>query len=84
MAGQRFIDGLNHAMQQEMDKDPSVIILGEDVAVGGPFGVTAGLAERFGEKRVINTPISEDSIMGMAIGAALAGKRWGGRPPDGI
>ena len=75
MAGQRFIDGLNQAMQQEMDKDPSVIILGEDVAVGGPFGVTAGLAERFGEKRVINTPISEDSIMGVAIGAALAGKR---------
>jgi pyruvate dehydrogenase E1 component beta subunit len=50
-------------------------VLGEDVAVGGPFGVTAGLVERFGERRVMNTPISEDSIMGMATGAAIAGKR---------
>lgn len=58
-----------------MEEDNSVIVLGEDVAVGGPFGVTAGLAERFGERRVINTPISEDSIMGMATGAAIAGKR---------
>jgi pyruvate dehydrogenase E1 component beta subunit len=43
--------------------------------VGGPFGITAGLLERFGDRRVINTPISEDSIMGLATGAALAGKR---------
>lgn len=71
----RYIDALNQVMEQEMADDPSVIVLGEDVAVGGPFGVTAGLVDRFGEKRVINTPISEDSIMGMAIGAAIAGKR---------
>lgn len=58
-----------------MERDKCVIVLGEDVAVGGPFGVTAGLAEKFGEGRVINTPISEDSIMGIATGAALAGRR---------
>ena len=61
MAETRYIDGLNQAMEQEMENDPSVIVLGEDVAVGGPFGVTAGLVDRFGDKRVINTPISEDS-----------------------
>lgn len=75
MAEMRYIDGLRRAMEQEMDADPSVILLGEDVAVGGPFGATAGLVDRFGERRVINTPISEDSIMGLATGAALAGKR---------
>lgn len=75
MAEMRFVDSLNRAMELEMERDASVIILGEDVAVGGPFGVTAGLAEKFGENRVINTPISEDSIMGMATGAAIAGKR---------
>ena len=58
-----------------MERDKCVIVLGEDVAVGGPFGVTSGLAEKFGERRVINTPISEDSIMGMATGAAIAGRR---------
>jgi pyruvate/2-oxoglutarate/acetoin dehydrogenase E1 component len=71
----RYIDGLRRAIEQEMESDASVIVLGEDVAVGGPFGVTAGLVERFGERRVMNTPISEDSIMGMATGAAIAGKR---------
>jgi pyruvate dehydrogenase E1 component beta subunit len=58
-----------------MRADPNVIIFGEDVAVGGAFGVTTGLADEFGEKRVINTPISEDTIMGMAVGAAVVGKR---------
>jgi pyruvate/2-oxoglutarate/acetoin dehydrogenase E1 component len=71
----RYIDGLRQAIEREMERDSSVIVLGEDVAVGGPFGVTAGLAKRFGERRVINTPISEDSIMGVATGAAIAGKR---------
>ncbi len=71
----RYVDGLRRAIEQEMESDGSVIVLGEDVAVGGPFGVTAGLADRFGANRVINTPISEDSIMGVATGAAIAGKR---------
>jgi len=75
MAEIRYIDGLRQAIAQEMEQDARVIVLGEDVAVGGPFGVTAGLVEKFGERRVINTPISEDSIMGLATGAALAGKR---------
>jgi pyruvate dehydrogenase E1 component beta subunit len=71
----RYIDGLREAIEREMERDANVIVLGEDVAVGGPFGVTAGLVDRFGERRVINTPISEDSIMGLATGAALAGRR---------
>ena len=71
----RYIDGLRQAIHLEMERDQRVIVLGEDVAVGGPFGVTAGLAEKFGERRVINTPISEDSIMGVATGAAVAGRR---------
>src|SRR5262245_27040615 len=75
MAEIRYIDGLRRAIEQEMEQDRRVIVLGEDVAVGGPFGVTAGLVEKFGERRVINTPISEDSIMGLATGAAIAGKR---------
>jgi pyruvate dehydrogenase E1 component beta subunit len=71
----RYIDGLRRALELEMEDDKRVIVLGEDVAVGGPFGVTAGLVEKFGERRVINTPISEDSIMGVATGAAIAGGR---------
>jgi pyruvate dehydrogenase E1 component beta subunit len=75
MPKMRYVDALKLALELEMARDERVMLLGEDVAVGGPFGVTAGLAERFGEKRVLNTPISEDSIMGLAIGAALAGRR---------
>lgn len=75
MAQERFIDSLRDGISEEMRADPTVIIFGEDVAVGGAFGVTTGLADEFGEKRVINTPISEDTIMGMAVGAAVAGKR---------
>jgi len=75
MAEIRYIDGLRQAIALEMERDRRVIVLGEDVAVGGPFGVTAGLIEKFGDSRVINTPISEDSIMGVATGAAIAGKR---------
>ena len=75
MAQERFIDSLREGISEEMRADPRVIIFGEDVAVGGAFGVTKNLAEEFGEKRVINTPISEDTIMGMAVGAAVVGKR---------
>lgn len=71
----RYVDALRQALESELAEDPRVLVLGEDVAVGGPFGVTAGLAERFGAGRVINTPISEDTIMGIAVGAAVAGKR---------
>ena len=58
-----------------MRRDPTVYLFGEDVALGGPFGVTKGLAEKFGTSRVVNTPISEATVMGLAIGAATAGLR---------
>ena len=71
----RFVDALREGIAEEMRVDSRVMIFGEDVAVGGAFGVTQGLADEFGDKRVINTPISEDTIMGIAVGAAVAGKR---------
>ncbi len=58
-----------------MRADPRVLVLGEDVAEGGPWGATAGLAEEFGAERVRNTPISEAAICGVAIGAAQSGMR---------
>jgi pyruvate/2-oxoglutarate/acetoin dehydrogenase E1 component len=58
-----------------MSRDSAVYVFGEDVAVGGPFGATKGLAEQFGEKRVVNTPISEGTVVGLAVGAALLGLR---------
>lgn len=75
MTGQRFVDALREGIAGEMRADPRVILFGEDVAVGGAFGVTRGLVDEFGDGRVINTPISEDTIMGMAVGAAVAGMR---------
>lgn len=71
----KLIQGIRDGLREAMEADPDVFVLGEDVAVGGPFGATAGLREAFGPDRVINTPISEDTIMGLAVGAALAGKR---------
>jgi pyruvate dehydrogenase E1 component beta subunit len=80
-------DALNEALHLEMARDPRVIVLGEDVsggaggtsgqrdAAGGVFGVTRGLLPKFGEGRVIDTPISESAIIGAANGAALAGLR---------
>ncbi|MBV8987468.1 MAG: alpha-ketoacid dehydrogenase subunit beta, partial [Solirubrobacterales bacterium] len=58
-----------------MRADDRVIVLGEDVAEGGPYLATAGLAEEFGRTRVLNTPISEGAVCGAAIGAAQAGLR---------
>jgi pyruvate dehydrogenase E1 component beta subunit len=68
-----FIDILRRALDEELARDASVHLLGEDVAAGGAFGVTRGLAEKFGDKRVRNTPISEAAITGLATGAALCG-----------
>ena len=82
-----FREARNEALHQEMERDPSVIVLGEDVAggaggtgdpveaAGGIFGVTHGLARKFGRDRVIDTPISESAIVGAGAGAALAGLR---------
>ncbi len=70
---------LNEALQEEMRRDPTVFVMGEEVAVwgdgGGVFGVTKGLVEEFGPKRVRNTPISEEGIVATAVGAALTGLR---------
>jgi pyruvate/2-oxoglutarate/acetoin dehydrogenase E1 component len=68
-----FIEILRRALDEELARDSAVHLLGEDVAAGGAFGVTRGLAQKFGEKRVRNTPISEAAITGLATGAALCG-----------
>src|SRR6266403_2430575 len=70
-----FIEILRRALDEELARDPSVHLLGEDVAAGGAFGVTRGLAQKYGIQRVRNTPISEAAIAGMATGAALCGLR---------
>ncbi|HSK30088.1 MAG TPA: alpha-ketoacid dehydrogenase subunit beta [Candidatus Limnocylindria bacterium] len=75
MPEQTFLDAVQLGLAEEMRRDPDVYIFGEDVALGGPFGVTQGLAEEFGVHRMVNTPISEGTVMGLAIGAATAGLR---------
>ena len=67
---------LREAMQEEMERDSSVFILGEDIAeYGGAFKVTQGLVEQFGRARVRNTPTSENTICGVGVGAAIVGLR---------
>jgi len=68
-----FIEILRRALDEELASDASVHLLGEDVAAGGAFGVTRGLAQKHGTMRVRNTPISEAAITGLATGAALCG-----------
>ncbi len=70
-----FIEILRRALDEELTRDPAVHLLGEDVAAGGAFGVTKGLAQKHGATRVRNTPISEAAITGLATGAALCGLR---------
>lgn len=70
-----YAEAIRGALAESMRADPSVLLLGEDVAHGGVFGVTRGLAEEFGPRRVRNTPISEAAITGLAVGAALVGLR---------
>ncbi len=72
----RYREALNEALHEEMARDPSVCVLGEDVGrYGGPFQVTRGLFDRYGEKRVRDTPISEEGFVGIAVGAAMTGLR---------
>ena len=76
-------EALNRTLHAEMARDDTVVCIGEDIAggagvdgsagIGGVFGVTSGLAQKFGRSRVIDTPISETSFVGMAIGAAATG-----------
>jgi pyruvate dehydrogenase E1 component beta subunit len=70
-----YLEAVRTTLAEAMRADPRVLVLGEDVAEGGPWGATAGLAEEFGEERVRNTPISEAAICGVAIGAAQSGLR---------
>jgi pyruvate dehydrogenase E1 component beta subunit len=76
MAVMRMREALSDAMAEEMRRDEKVFVMGEDVGVfQGSFKVTAGLLEEFGEKRVRDTPISENTFVGMGVGAAMGGLR---------
>jgi pyruvate dehydrogenase E1 component beta subunit len=74
MAGKTMVDALNLALHQAMEADDRVVVLGEDVAkTGGVFRVTAGLLDKFGEERIVDTPLAEAGIVGSAIGMAVYG-----------
>lgn len=76
MAVVTYLDAISDALREEMRRDPSVFLLGEDIGVfGGAFKVTRGFIEEFGEDRVIDTPISESGFTGAACGAAIMGFR---------
>ena len=87
MTTRTFREAINHAMDLEMERDPTVILIGEDIvgglggsannpgAGGGIMGITGGLFQKYGAARVIDTPISESAIMGAAAGSALTGLR---------
>ena len=76
MPNMTFAQALNDAHKVEMERDPKIYVAGEDVGVyGGIFGVTAGLLDQFGDKRVKDTPITESAIVGTAVGAATVGLR---------
>jgi 2-oxoisovalerate dehydrogenase E1 component beta subunit len=71
-----YVEAIRQGLFEEMERDDRVFLLGEDIGVyGGAFKVTDGLLERFGEERVIDTPISEAAIVGAAVGAAMMGLR---------
>jgi pyruvate/2-oxoglutarate/acetoin dehydrogenase E1 component len=70
-----YLKAINAALFEAMRADPRVLVIGEDVVEGGPYTATAGLAEEFGVERVLNTPISESAVCGVAVGAAQSGLR---------
>ena len=74
-----YVEAVNEALHEEMDRDAKVFLMGEDVSIGygggGIFGATKGLQERFGPERVIDTPLSESALAGCGVGAALTGLR---------
>ncbi len=72
----KYWQGINKALHEEMERDPKVLVMGEDVAAaGGAFGVTRGLLDQFGPVRVRDTPICENGIVGLAVGSAAVGMR---------
>jgi pyruvate dehydrogenase E1 component beta subunit len=71
-----YLEAIREALQQKMREDSSIYLIGEDIAeYGGAFGVTVGMLEEFGKERIRNTPISEEAIIGIAIGTAVTGIR---------
>ncbi len=71
-----YLEAIREGLWEEMERDPNVFVIGEDIGIyGGAFKVTAGFLEKFGEKRVVDTPISESAIVGASIGAGLMGLR---------
>ena len=71
-----YLDAINQAMDQAMEKDNNVFVIGEDVGLkGGVFGATKNLYNKYGEGRVIDSPLAESNIVGASIGAAMMGKR---------
>ena len=76
MAEKSYRDAIRDAMMEEMDRDPNVLIMGEDIGVyEGTFRITAGMLKKYGGKRVIDTPIAEAGMVGTAVGMAMLGLR---------
>src|SRR5207245_5444890 len=76
MGEKSYRDAIRDAMMEEMDRDPSVLIMGEDIGVyEGTFRITAGMLKKYGPKRVVDTPIAEAGMAGTAVGMAMVGLR---------
>jgi pyruvate dehydrogenase E1 component beta subunit len=76
MASRTLVEAVNEALHGELERDPNVMVMGEDVGrAGGVFRATAGLRDRFGEDRCVDTPLAEAGILGTAVGLAMAGWR---------
>src|SRR4030042_5564421 len=79
MAEMMYREALNRALIEEMERDPLVFVMGENIAAhGGSYKVTEGLLKKFGPERAIDTPLSEATFTGAGVGAALVGARPGG------
>ena len=70
-----FVEALRAALASELERDPKVFVMGEDIGIGGSFHLTLGLRERFGDERIRDTPVAEAGFVGLAVGAAVAGMR---------
>jgi len=71
-----YLEAIREGIWEEMERDPNVLVIGEDIGIyGGAFKITAGMLDHFGEKRIVDTPISESAIVGAAIGAGMMGLR---------
>jgi len=75
MAVKTVIEAIREGLLEEMERDERIILLGEDVEEGGVFRVTEGLVQRFGPNRIMDAPLAESAIVGVAIGAAINGLR---------